>query len=143
MTALLLAASPAVAAETIPVTIVSGERTIPLTLELATTPQQRETGLMHRTTLAPNDGMLFEFPQPKNYTFWMKNTPLSLDILFINAAHIVVEVAPNTTPYALDPIASGQPITTVIELNGGRAAKEGIRFGDKVVYAIPQHIPVE
>lgn len=143
MTALLLITTPAIAAETIPVTIVGAEKTTTLILELATTPATRERGLMHRTTLAPYDGMLFEFPQAQNYAFWMKHTPIHLDILFIDEARSIAFIAENATPNSLAPIAPGKPVIAVIELYGGSAAQHAIRTGDKVNYAIPKNITVE
>ena len=114
-----------------------------LELELATTNQTREHGLMNRKKLAPLDGMLFQFPKPNDYAFWMKNTLISLDMVFVDASHRIVYIAANTTPQSLTPIAAGKPVTTIIEIDGGRAAREGINVGDKVDYEIPATVIIE
>jgi uncharacterized membrane protein (UPF0127 family) len=140
---LLLIATPAYALPTIQ-TIISTERADrTLTLELATTPSTREYGLMNRKTLAPNDGMLFVFPSITAQLFWMKNTLIPLDMLFLDTTHHIVYIATGT-PLSETPIGlPQQPVAAVIELDGGRAAKDGIAVGDKVTYALPANTAIE
>ena len=119
----------------------AGEKS--LKLELATTNKTREHGLMNREKLAPVDGMLFRFSTPNDYAFWMKNTLIPLDMLFVDATHRIVFIAANTTPQSLEPIRAGKPVTTIIEIDGGRAAREAITVGEKVEYEIPATVPIE
>lgn len=110
---------------------------VPLKLELVTEPATRERGLMERQTLAPNDGMLFIFPETIRRSFWMKNTPLPLDLLFLDAEGKVVHIG-RGTPYSLDMIDSRYPARAVIEVEAGQAAQRGITPGDRVSYQLPE-----
>ncbi len=116
---------------------------IPLSLEVAATPQIRARGLMQRTTLAPNDGMLFAFPRAERISFWMKDTPLPLDILFVGADGKITHIAHDTTPFSLTPIDSGAAFLTAIELAAGRAKRDGIRVGATVHFTLPKDVHVE
>lgn len=113
----------------------------PLTLDIASTPAERETGLMHRHTLK-NDGMLFLFPTPAAYRFWMKNTLIPLDMLFIDARGNIVYIEHKAKPLSLTPRGKGHAITAVIELDGGRARAESIAEGDTVDYALPESLDI-
>lgn len=132
-----LTAHAALALPVIPATVTTKNSTVPLKLELAITPETRARGLMERNSLAPNDGMLFVFPKEERLAFWMKNTPLSLDMLFIGADGTIVDIAPKTTPLSEVPIHSSAPAISVIELAGGEARTKGIAVGDKVTYTLP------
>lgn len=110
----------------------------PFTLEMALTNQTRARGLMHRTTLAPYDGMAFFFPNAAPYKFWMKNTLIPLDMLFVDEAGTVVYIA-TAKPLSLEMVGPEVAVDTVIELVGGRAAREGLKLGDKVRYAAKTH----
>ncbi len=90
---------------------------------------------MHRQSLAPDRGMLFPYDPPQNASFWMKNTLIPLDLIFIRADGSVALIAANTVPMSLDPIASLEPVAAVLEIAGGRAAELGIQAGDKVSWA--------
>ena len=144
---LLFAATAAMACEddgdTISARIATAHGTKPLKLELATTPPVREHGLMDRTTLAPNDGMLFVFPDTKPIAFWMKNTRIPLDMLFLDTKGKIVHIAANTTPMSEAHIESTAPTKAVIELAGGRAKAFGIHEGDTVTYTLPADAHVE
>ena len=105
------------------------------TVEIADTPAEREHGLMGRTDLAARAGMLFEFPESDVVAFWMKDTPIPLDMLFIDKDGRVAHIAERAVPFDLTPISSLVPVTEVLELNGGTADKLGIREGDKVALA--------
>jgi len=106
------------------------------TVEMATDDASREKGLMYRTDLKPDAGMLFDFHKEGMHAFWMKNTPLSLDMLFVRADGTISTIAPNTVPYSVDPIPSSEPVRAVLEIKGGRAAALGIEPGEKVHAAI-------
>lgn len=139
----MLGASAAQAVALIPVTITTEKAPVTLTLELATTEAARMKGLMHRTSLAPHDGMLFQFREARHQSFWMKDTPLPLDIIFIGVDGRVARIAHHTTPYDATPILSGVPVYTVIEIAGGRAKTLGIRSGLPVKFQLPEDIYVE
>lgn len=107
----------------------------PFTVELALTPEQRARGLMFREEMAADEGMLFLFDREAPRSFWMKNTYLPLDILFIAADGRIVSIASDTVPLTETPIPSGVPALGVLELNAGTAARLGISPGDRVVHA--------
>lgn len=106
------------------------------TTEIAADPASQERGLMFRTHLDPNAGMLFDFHTPGFQTFWMKNTVLPLDMLFIRADGTISSIAPKATPFSETPIPSYEPVRAVLEINGGRAAQLGIEPGQRVHNAI-------
>jgi uncharacterized membrane protein (UPF0127 family) len=104
-------------------------------VEIADTPARQEIGLMFRKSMDGGAGMLFEFGLPaRPIAFWMKNTLIPLDIVFIDAAGRIVNIAANAVPQSLTPIPSGGPVTGVVEINGGEAKSLGIKAGDKVVH---------
>ena len=117
-------------------TIVTASGPQKFTVELATTPAQMEQGLMFRQSLAPDSGMLFDFKTPSMASMWMKNTLIPLDMLFIDAQGRIVNIAERTVPGSLDPVGAAAPVRAVLELNGGTAARLGIRPGDRVLFAI-------
>ncbi len=106
-------------------------------VELAISPEQREHGLMYRETLGDDEGMIFDFGLERDVMMWMKNTPLSLDMLFIDAAGTVRRVAGRAVPYSESIISSGGPVRYVLEIRGGRAAELGIGAGAHVTIAVP------
>lgn len=145
----LAACSPQPGAEATPaaqaqaVHPVSGLRVIPLTVEtlrgthtfrveVAQTAAEQAKGLMFRTELGPNEGMIFPRDPADYASFWMKNTPLPLDIIFIGVDGRINNIAANTVPYSLDSVASEGLASGVLEIPGGRAAELGIAPGDKV-----------
>ena len=105
-------------------------------VELATTPKQLEQGLMFRRNLAPDAGMLFDFRAPSPVSMWMKNTFIPLDMLFIDNRGRIINIAERAVPQSLDTIAAAAPARAVLEVNGGTAARLGIRPGDRVVFPI-------
>jgi uncharacterized membrane protein (UPF0127 family) len=124
----------------LPVTIASSNGTHVFKVERAVTPAEQERGLMYRTDLKPDGGMLFwpyppEGGAPRQASFWMKNTPTPLDILFIRTDGTIATIAENTVPFSETPVLSREPVTAVLELVGGRAAELGIAEGDKVTWA--------
>ena len=123
----------------LPLTIKSATGTHAFTVELAKTPAEQEKGLMFRTDIPKDVGMLFApYPAdggaPRDANFWMKNTPSSLDILFIRADGTIARIAENTVPFSESPVPSGEPVAAVLELNGGRASELGIGEGDTVIW---------
>ncbi len=103
-----------------------------LDVEVAADNASRMRGLMYRTKLAANAGMLFDFQNEDYRSFWMKNTILPLDMIFIRADGTIASIAPNTTPYSEKVISSEEPVRAVLEINAGRAAALDIRAGEKV-----------
>ncbi len=99
---------------------------------IAADDQSRERGLMFVRKLPPDEGMLFLFERPQFAAFWMKNTYLSLDLVFIRADGVVVNVAENTRPLTLDPIPSAAPVKAVLELLAGTSARIGLVAGNQV-----------
>ncbi|WP_244625078.1 DUF192 domain-containing protein [Rhizobium daejeonense] len=104
-------------------------------VELALNPEQRERGLMYREKLGDDEGMIFDFGLERDVMMWMKNTPLSLDMLFIDGAGRVRRVASRAVPYSESIISSGGPVRFVLEIRGGRAAELGIAPGALVTIA--------
>ena len=100
--------------------------------EIADDDAERARGLMFRREMARDHGMLFEFDTPEMQSFWMRNTHLSLDLIFIGADGRIVNVAANATPYSDAPIPSTGPATGVLEINAGLAQELGIAAGDRV-----------
>jgi len=118
--------SDSVQAGSIPLTIKAPDKTHVFTVEVARTPEEQAKGLMFRTSLPENGGMLFPFEKPRFASFWMKNTLIPLDMVFIRADGSVDRIAENTIPENLEPVVSGGEVSAVLELAGGTAAKLGI-----------------
>lgn len=112
--------------------VVSGSRTHSFTVEIARTSPQQARGLMFRTELADDKGMIFPFGEPRMASFWMKNTVIPLDIIFVRADGKIENIAANTVPYSTDPVESTAPVAAVLELRGGLTAQLGIKPGDTV-----------
>lgn len=115
-----------------PLTIVTAAGVRRFTVEIADTDASREQGLMFRKNLAANRGMLFDFRSPQTVTFWMKNTLIPLDLIFIAKDGHVISVARNAVPMSEALIPSGGPILGVLEVRGGRAVEMGVEPGDEV-----------
>jgi uncharacterized protein len=124
--------TPARAAGTDTIEIVSATGVHPFSVELATNDAERERGLMYRKSLPEGHGMLFDFGYPQPTAFWMHNTYISLDIIFIAADGRIVRVAENAKPMDDTLIPSGGLVRGVLEVSGGTARKLGIKAGDKV-----------
>jgi uncharacterized protein len=103
-------------------------------IEIADNDATRERGLMDRRYMAADHGMLFEFERDEPVSFWMKNTYIPLDMIFISPAGVVTHIAANAEPLSERVIPSGGPCIAVLELNGGAAASMGLKVGDKVRY---------
>lgn len=124
--------------EVIDLVVMRGDTRLPFRVELAASPQAQARGLMFREELGDDEGMLFPSPVPEPRSFWMKNTPLSLDIIFIGPDGRIINIAADTVPYSLDPVSSVGPASAVLELRAGRARELGIVPGDRVIYALPR-----
>jgi uncharacterized membrane protein (UPF0127 family) len=103
---------------------------------IADTEEERNRGLMFRSVLDEDEGMLFDFQSPRPVAFWMKNTLIPLDMIFIGADGKIVNIAENTRPYSLDPVPSEGPVLAVLEIGGGLSADLGIEPGDRVLHRI-------
>ena len=101
-------------------------------VEIAATPETRERGLMDRRFMPMDRGMLFEFERDGPVAFWMKNTDIPLDMVFIARNGKVTRIVDRAEPFSETPIPSGGPCAAVLELNGGVAAQIGLRTGDLV-----------
>jgi uncharacterized membrane protein (UPF0127 family) len=113
----------------------SGRRSHVFAVEVARTGAQQEQGLMNRRSLAPDAGMLFPFDPPRPPSFWMRNTLIPLDMIFIRPDGAIARIAANTVPLSERPVGVPEPMTAVLELRGGRAAELGIREGDRVSWS--------
>src|SRR5215207_3224644 len=122
---------------------VSGLTVIPLTVthkgkphrfrvELAKTSYEQAKGLMFRTEMGADEGMIFPMEPPRQASFWMKNTVIPLDLVFIGPDRRIESIAADAVPYSLSPISSKGSVSAVLELNGGRAAQLGLAAGDRV-----------
>jgi uncharacterized protein len=109
----------------------NGQETI-FQVEIANTPEKREIGLMYRKELEPGRGMIFIFPRQLPQSFWMKNTPLPLDMIFISREMKIVGIVEQAVPFSLDPRGVSTPSQFVLEINAGLAKRYGIRPGDQV-----------
>ncbi len=109
---------------------------VTIQIEFAATPQQRAQGLMFRQTMEPDTGMLFDFGAPTEVTMWMKNTYISLDMIFIRADGVIHRIARNTEPHSLATISSNGDVTGVLEVPAGTSRRLNIRPGDRVTYPI-------
>jgi uncharacterized membrane protein (UPF0127 family) len=107
-----------------------------LNVEIADDEAERQHGLMYRQTLPDDRGMLFDFPEPEYASFWMRNTPLSLDIIFIGTDGRILNIADHTTPYSEAPVPASGLTRGVLEIRAGRAEALGIRPGDRVRHRI-------
>ncbi|MDI1295787.1 MAG: DUF192 domain-containing protein [bacterium] len=101
-------------------------------VEMARTPAEQEKGLMFRKTLGADSGMLFPMAPPRTASFWMENTVIPLDMLFIRTDGTIAFIGANEAPYSRIPVSAGIPVAAVLELRGGRAAELGIAEGDRV-----------
>ena len=135
-------ATPATQAETVRHPL-SGLEVIPLTIttsggdhsfavEVAEFPEDQRQGLMYRTELADDEGMIFPSDPPEQRSFWMKNTPIPLDIIYIGTDRRILNIHAMTTPYALDSYLSEGVTSAVLEIRGGLSRELGIEPGDKV-----------
>jgi uncharacterized membrane protein (UPF0127 family) len=127
-----VASAPAGAASFQPLEIVTKNGVQVFSVEMATTDEEKQTGLMYRKELADGKGMLFDFNPEQEVSMWMKNTYVSLDMIFIRADGRILRIAENTEPLSTKIISSKGPARAVLEVVAGTAQKYGIRPGDRV-----------
>jgi uncharacterized protein len=107
-------------------------REVAFQVELADTPAKRELGLQYRRELAEDRAMIFIFPREEQLSFWMKNTPIALDMIFISAERKIAGIVENTVPFSLDARSVNGTSQYVLEINGGLARRYGFKPGDSV-----------
>ena len=118
-----------------PLTITTANgKTHRFTVEVARSPEEQAHGLMDRQSLAPDHGMIFPYEPAQAVAFWMKNTLIPLDMVFISPGGKILRIEANTVPLSLDPVGSGDVVEAVLEIPGGRAAELGIQAGDQVIW---------
>lgn len=117
-----------------PLTFVTGAGNHSITVEVAENDQQRSTGLMFRQSLGDNEGMIFLYPRDEEITMWMKNTYISLDMIFVQGDGAVARIEEATEPFSERLISSGAKVRAVIEMKAGSAKRLGLKSGDKVDY---------
>ena len=127
---------PADAAGEATIEIISKSGVHPFSVELATNDAERERGLMDRKELPEGHGMLFDFEHEVPVAFWMHNTYIPLDMLFIRADGRILRIAENTEPLSDRLVPSGGPVRAVLEVIGGTSRKLGIAPGDRVAGAM-------
>lgn len=120
--------------EVIPLTISQDGKEHRFRVEVARTDAEQAQGLMFRTEMGSDEGMLFPSERPQARSFWMKNTVIPLDLIFIGPDGRIINIAANAVPYSLEPIRSAGPAIAVLELNGGRAGELGIEPGARVTW---------
>lgn len=116
----------------VPLTVASKGKVHRFVVEIAASPQQQQTGLMNRQEMARDRGMIFPLDEVRQASFWMKNTLIPLDIIFVRADGSIANIAANTVPMSLEPVYSDGEVGSVLEINGGLSAELGIGPGDKV-----------
>jgi uncharacterized membrane protein (UPF0127 family) len=116
----------------IPLEIRSGNKTHRFTVEVASTADEQAYGLMNRTRLGPDEGMVFPMKPPRPASFWMKNTLIPLDMIFVRPDGSIARIAAMTTPHSLESVGVGEPVSAVLEIAGGRAAELGITADARV-----------
>jgi uncharacterized membrane protein (UPF0127 family) len=133
---LLFSSRASVAADVQSLEIVSKSGVHVFSVEMATTEQERETGLMYRKELPEGRGMLFDFSPEQQVSMWMKNTFIPLDMIFIRSDGRILRIAENTEPQSEKIIPSGGLTKGVLEVIGGTAKKYGIEPGDQVAHPL-------
>ena len=131
-----LCANPAAAASFQPLEIATKSGVQVFSVEMATTEEEKQTGLMYRKELADGKGMLFDFSPEQQISMWMKNTYIPLDMIFIRADGRILRIAENTEPLSTRIISSGGLARGVLEVIAGTAQKYGIQPGDRVAHPL-------
>ena len=126
--------SPAKAGQLQPLSIAGRDGIREFRVEIADTDAERLKGLQGRETLPQDRGMLFLYDECRYLSFWMKGTPLSLDMAFLDRNGAILDIAAKTVPYSLDSISPPQPAFAVLEVGAGVLAAKGIEVGDRVTH---------
>jgi uncharacterized protein len=126
----------AAACQAQPKVIIQTEKNRELTfqVEVADTPAKREIGLQYRRDLSPDRGMIFLFPRESRLSFWMKNTPIPLDMIFISSDRKIVGIVEQAVPFSTDSRSVPAASRFVLEINGGLAGRYGIKVGDSITF---------
>ena len=119
----------------VPLAIETRTGEVALQVQVADNDVRRQTGLMFRKSMPETEGMLFIFQETRFVSFWMKNTFIPLDLLFVDDDGTVTSIARDTTPFSLEPIPSEKPSRAVLEINAGASARLGIEVGDHLRHA--------
>jgi uncharacterized protein len=119
---------------TVPVEVRTKKGKIAFNVEVARTAEEQSRGLMFRQSLPEFGGMIFPLVPPRVASFWMKDTVIPLDLIFIRSDGSIARIAANAIPYDLTPITSGEPVVAVLEIAGGRAEALGIAENDRVIW---------
>lgn len=133
MTVLLLPIPAGVAANGGEVVLQTDSGPHRFAVELATTERERRLGLMYRRSLADDGGMLFLYDEPQPISMWMKNTPISLDMIFISPEGKVHRIEERTEPFSTAPVSSGGAVLGILEVKAGTAKAIGLKPGDEVI----------
>jgi uncharacterized membrane protein (UPF0127 family) len=126
------AVHPVSGLDVIPLTVIHGGKRHAFTVEVARGPIEQARGLMFRTEMGADEGMVFPMNPPRMASFWMRNTVIPLDLIFVGPDGRILNIAANAVPYDENHHWSAGPVKAVLELNGGRAAQLGIVPGDRV-----------
>lgn len=121
--------------EIVPLRIRAGDQIYDFRVEVARSEEEQARGLMFRDRLGPGEGMLFPFVPARPASFWMKDTLIPLDMIFVRADGSIARVVVNTIPHSLDPVAVSEPVTAVLEIAGGRSVELGIDEYARVSWA--------
>lgn len=124
-----------------PLSIASGAVTHRFTVELADDDGERGIGLMHRDAMPSDHGMLFDFETPRRVAFWMRNTFIPLDMIFVKSDGEIVSIRENIQPHSEDTVGPDRPVRAVLELNAGTAKKLGLKVGDRIYHAVFKNAP--
>lgn len=119
-----------------PLTIEAADTSHSFLVEIASTPKEQAKGLMHRKSMAPDHGMLFPLKQPRQVSFWMKNTYIPLDMLFLRADGRILQIEADTVPLKETSYRSVGLVAAVLEINGGLCRELGIVPGDTVRHRV-------
>lgn len=118
-----------------PLSISDGDKVFRFVVELADTDEERALGLMHRASMGEDHGMLFDFGTPRRVAFWMRNTFIPLDMLFMRSDGEIVQIVENVPPHSEDTVGPDRPVRAVLELNAGTVKKMGLKIGAVVHHA--------
>jgi uncharacterized protein len=116
--------------------IITGKGRTPLEVEVAETDAERSKGLMFRSSMPQNHGMLFDFGAPRPVAMWMKNTKIPLDMIFADAQGRVIAIREDTVPFSTETIEVDDPVKAVLEVNAGTAKRLGLKVGNRLVHRI-------
>jgi len=118
----------------VPLTVTSQGKVYAFRVEVAASAKEQAQGLMFRTQMGADEGMIFPMDPPRKAAFWMRNTVIPLDLIFVGTDRRILNIAANAVPYDETPLPSDGKVSAVLELNGGRAAELGIGPGDTVAW---------